>query len=76
MVNARLTWDSNAGRVGRGPMPKVTYSLWRETADNRVRPLGIHISRWLSFANQVFVPHVDAIAEVSRCGHSRSMTAR
>jgi hypothetical protein len=21
MVNARLTWDSNAGRVGRGPMP-------------------------------------------------------
>jgi hypothetical protein len=26
----------------------------------------------LSFVIQVFVPRVDAIAEVSRCGHSRS----
>jgi hypothetical protein len=24
MVNARLIWDSNAGRVCRGPIPKVT----------------------------------------------------
>jgi hypothetical protein len=40
MVNARLTCDSNAVRVGRGPMPKVTNdSLWRETANNRARPL-------------------------------------
>jgi hypothetical protein len=26
----------------------------------------------LSFVNQVFVPRVDAITEVSRCGHSSS----
>ena len=64
--------------VCRGPMTKVTHdSLWRETANNRARPLWDPDFPWrLSFVNQVFVPRVDAIAEVSRCGHSGSNERR
>ena len=41
-------------------------SFWYERVDNRARPLGKSRSHWrLSFVRQVFVPRVDAIAEVN-----------
>jgi hypothetical protein len=67
MVNARLTWDSNAGRVGCGPMPEMTgHSLWHVTADNRGRRVWDPDPWQLTFVNQVSVPRVDANVEGQR----------